>query len=150
MKIELPKSDMPLIRLEIMHPEGSFQMTLGEPHVEASFDIPDDVPEDAVEVIAMWLDAGNKPVGDVMVLKEAGPTDEPEEEDNEEAPVEADEDAPNEVADEEVDELPEKEVEVRELPEPSEFDADEWKEETCGPDIRLDDRDDGRYDLGCN
>ena len=116
MKIELPKSDMPLIRLEIVCPDGSFQMTFSDLHTEAVFDIPDSVPEDAVEVIAVWLDAGNKPVGDVMLLKEAVEP-EPKEKDNEEAPVEADEDVPAE----EVDESPEKKVEVKELPKPREL-----------------------------
>ena len=133
MKIQLPKSDMPLIRLEVMCPDGSFQMTFGGEHTEAVFDIPDGVSEDAVEITAVWLDAGNKPVGDVMVLKEAvEPEPEPEDEDNVEAPDEGDEeeveDAPDEVVDEEAAESPEKEVEVKELPAPRELGDHEVKD----------------------
>ncbi len=144
MKIQLPKSDWPLIRLEVKCPEGSFTMTFGEPYSEAVFDIPDDMPEDVVEVTAVWLDAGNKPVGNVMVLKEAVEPEPELEEDDEDTPDEDDEEADPSLPSEETDESPEAEVEVRELPAPREL--GDWEADAKD----ANDRDDGRYELGCS
>jgi hypothetical protein len=131
MKIQLPQSHNPLIRLNISAPGGEFQMTLSNEHAEADVNLPEYMPEEAeVEVLAMYLDAGNKPVGEVIVLKEAvepEPEPEPEpEEDDEDDPVEADEEVAQSPPDEEVDEeADEEELEDMDVDEDEDED-EEW------------------------
>jgi hypothetical protein len=138
MKIDLPAIDHTL-RVLVRSPNGECVKVFDDSHRSFEFDLPDNVSEDEVEVVACILDECGHAVGDVFYLKEAVEIEpEDEDEDDEEAPVEADEDAPDEVVDEEAVDYPEKEVEVRELPAPRELNVDE------------EDAADSRYGQGCS
>lgn len=132
MKIDLPKSNNDIIRVWVKSPIGEIVKTLASPHTEVEIEVPDEVHEDEIEVLAVFLGPDNKPVGDVLVLKEAvkpEPASIPDDENPkdaeecyEDALVEAGEEADQSLPDEEVDELSEEEV----------------------------DHCDGQYELGCS
>jgi hypothetical protein len=119
MKINLPYVSY-TIKVLVKSPEGEIVKIFDGTHKSFEIDLPDNVLEDEVEVVACQLDSGGRAIGNVFYLKEAI-VPEPKEKDNEEVPVKADEDVSDEVADEEAPDFPEKEVEVRELPEPREL-----------------------------
>ena len=127
MKIDLPAVEH-TIKVLVKSSEGEIVKILDGTHKSFEIDLPDNVLEDEVEVVACQLDSRGLAVGEPFYLKEADvpePKPESKEKDNEDAPDEADEESaqssPNEVADEKAPDYPEKEVEVKELPEPREL-----------------------------
>lgn len=117
MKIDLPHVEH-TIRVVVNTPEGNCIKTLDSSHQSFEIELPDDVHEDEVEVLAVNLDECGLAVGEMQYLKEAV-TPEPEDEDeyDEDVPCEADEEVaqspPDEVADEQADE--EEEVELKDM-----------------------------------
>jgi len=126
MKISIPQSADQNLCVVITSPAGEVKKCLSPGHSFVEIDLPEDVREEEVGVEAVWLDSGNKPVGQVIILKEA---DEPELED------ESDEDSPNEPVEEDA-QSPSVEV------------ADEEAEAEV--EVEADDHFDGRYELGCS
>jgi len=129
MKIDLPAVEN-TIKVLVKSPEGECVKILDGTHKSFEIDLPDNVLEDEVEVVACQLDNSGRAVGEPFYLKEAD-VPEPKEKDNEDAPDEADEESAqspsDEVADEKAPDYPEKEVEARELPEPRELGDEEVK-----------------------
>ena len=129
MKIDLPAVEN-TIKVLVKSSEGEVLKIFDGTHKSFEIDLPDDVLEDEVEVVACQLDSRGLAIGEPFYLKEAD-VPEPKEKDNEDAPDEADEESaqssPDEVADEKAPDYPEKEVEVRELPKPRELGDEEVK-----------------------
>lgn len=75
MRIELPETDYPFLRLVVVcpYPEEEFDITVSSSDKEAIIELPEDIPEDEVEVMAIFLDADKKEPSDVwtQVLKRA-------------------------------------------------------------------------------
>lgn len=108
MKIDLPQVEH-TIQVLVNTPEGDCVKVLDSSHRSFEIELPDNVREEEVEVLAVALDECGLAVGEMRYLKEAvTPEPEDEDEDNEDDPDEADEEAdqspPSEVADEEADE----------------------------------------------
>ena len=125
MKIDLPHCEH-MVQVLMNSPAGVCVKVFDSSHKSFEMELPEDVREDEVEVLAVALDECGFAIGEMSYLKEAI---EPEDED-EDAPCKADEEADqspsSEVADEEVDE----EVDEEEL---EDMDVDDYGE------IELDD-----------
>ena len=108
MKIDLPQVEH-TIQVLVNTPEGDCVKVLDSSHRSFEIELPDNVHEEEVEVLAVALNECGLPVGEMQYLKEAvAPEPEDEDEDDEDAPCEADEEVaqspPDEVADKQVDE----------------------------------------------
>jgi hypothetical protein len=115
MKIELPVIDH-MLKVLIRTPVGECFKVMDDSHRSFEIDIPDNVLEDEVEVMACQLDECGQAVTPLFYLKEAV---EPEEKPDEDAHVEDAEEAPESPPVEEAGGMDEEEV-------------------TCGPQILLD------------
>lgn len=71
MKISIPQSVDQNLCVVITSPVGEVTKCLSPGHPFVEIDLPEDVREEEVGVEAVWLDSGNNPVGQVLVLKEA-------------------------------------------------------------------------------
>ena len=60
MRIELPKTEYPFIRLIINYSGGEFDTTVSGSDSEAIIDLPEGLTEDEVEVMAIFCDADMK------------------------------------------------------------------------------------------
>jgi len=104
MKIDLPHCEH-MVQVLVSSPAGECVKVFDSSHKSFEMELPDNVREEEVEVLAVALDECGLAVGEMQYLKEAFvPKD--EDEDDEDAPYKAEEEAaqspPDEVADEQV------------------------------------------------
>lgn len=121
MKIDLPHVEH-TIRVLVNSPAGECIKVLDSSHRSFEIELPDDVHEDEVEVLAVNLDECGLVVGEMQYLKEAVEC-EPEDEDDydEDVPCEVDE----EVAQSPYDEVVDEQVDEKEL---EDMDVDDYGE----------------------
>jgi len=116
MKIDLPHVEH-TIQVLVSTPEGDCVKVLDSSHRSFEMELPDNVCEEEVEVLAVALDERGLAIGEMQYLKEAV------------APKDEDEDALREIDGETTQSLPDKQVDEEEVKD----------EKTCDPKIALDD-----------